>query len=118
MLNNVVLVGRLLSDPKIFETETGKKVTSIILAVSRSFKNSNGDYETDFVRCVMWDGIATSTVEYCQKGNMVGIKGRLATRETETDNPFTHSMEVIVEKINFLTSNKEESEPKSTKKKD
>ena len=105
MLNHIVLVGRLLSDPKIFKTDTGKKVTSIILAVPRTFKNSHGDYETDFVKCVLWDGIATNTAEHCRKGNIVAIKGRLQTRETKPDDPFSHIMEVVTEKITFLTFN-------------
>jgi single-strand DNA-binding protein len=48
MLNQVVLVGRLTEDPNINELENGKKVTTVNLAVQRSFKNSDGIYETDY----------------------------------------------------------------------
>ena len=58
MLNQVVLVGRLTDKPTIIEAENGKKYTTIVLAVQRSFKNSEGIYETDFFRCVLWNGIA------------------------------------------------------------
>lgn len=48
MLNQIVIVGRLVRDPELRQTEGGKKVTNITLAVPRSYKNSNGEYETDF----------------------------------------------------------------------
>lgn len=48
MLNNVILVGRLVKDPEAVETESGKTVSKITLAVARAFKNMNGEYETDF----------------------------------------------------------------------
>ena len=74
MLNQAVLVGRIVQTPELRETENGKKLARMTLAVPRSFKNSNGEYETDFISCVMWKGVAESTVEYCQTGDLVGIK--------------------------------------------
>lgn len=53
MLNQTVIVGRIARDPELRETENGKKVTNVTLAVPRSFKNSNGEYETDFISCVL-----------------------------------------------------------------
>lgn len=67
MLNQTVIVGRLIKDPELNETENGNKVTNITLAVPRSFKNVNGEYDTDFISCVLWKGIAENTVEYCKK---------------------------------------------------
>ena len=86
MLNQTVIVGRLVSDPELRETDNGNKVTNVTIAVPRSFKNINGEYDTDFVSCVLWKGIAESTANYCKKGDLVGVKGRLQTREYETDN--------------------------------
>ena len=77
MLNQVVLVGRLTDDITVREKENKKKVAYITLAVQRSFKNQDAVYEADFIRCVLWDAIADSTAEYCKKGDLVGIKGRL-----------------------------------------
>ena len=85
MLNQTVIVGRIAKDPELRETENGKKVTNVTLAVPRSFKNANGEYETDFISCVLWKGIAESTVEYCKKGDLVGVKGRIQTRVYEKD---------------------------------
>ncbi|HOZ54357.1 MAG TPA: single-stranded DNA-binding protein, partial [Bacilli bacterium] len=72
MLNQIVIVGRLVRDPELRTTENGKNVTNITLAIPRSYKNSNGEYETDFVDCVLWTGIAETTTEYCKKGDLLG----------------------------------------------
>ena len=61
MLNQVVLVGRLTSDLETKELEDGKKVSNMTLAIPRSFKNADGEYETDFVDCSLWNTIAENT---------------------------------------------------------
>ena len=106
MLNQVVLVGRLTSNPEAVELEGGHKKSTFSVAVPRSFKNSNGEYETDFIRCVLWDAIASSTAEYCHKGDIVGVKGRLQTSSYEKDGEKKYSMDVIAEKVTFLSSKK------------
>ena len=58
MLNQVVLVGRIVRKPELRESEKGKKLTFVTLAVPRSFKNMNGEYDTDFIDCVLWDNVA------------------------------------------------------------
>ncbi len=108
MLNQVVFVGRLTKDPEIFETETGKKRTRIVVAVNRSFKNMDGIYETDFISCILWNGVAESTCEYCKKGDVVGVKGRLQTNTVEKDGETKYYVEVIAEKVTFLSNKKEE----------
>lgn len=105
MLNQVVLVGRLTDDLTITEKENGKKVTSMILAVQRAYKNSEGIYETDFIKCTLWNAVAASTSEYCKKGDIVGIKGRLQVNSYEDkDGTRKFSTEVIAEKVTFLSS--------------
>lgn len=110
MLNQVVLVGRLTSDPEISTTENGKKMTAITIAVQRAFKNMEGLYETDFIRCILWNGVASSTHEYCHSGDIVGIKGRLQTRSYEKDDEKKFVTEVIADKVTFLSSNKKTEE--------
>lgn len=108
MLNQTVLVGRLVRDPELYETESGNKVTNITLAVPRSYKNSNGEYDTDFINCVLWKGIAESASEYCHKGDLLGVKGRIQTRVVELDDE-THKniTEVVAEKVTYLSSKKD-----------
>lgn len=107
MLNTVVIAGRLVSDPEIEVTENNKRRTLVTVAIPRSFKNSEGTYDTDFVRCILWNGIAESTCEYCKKGDIVGIKGRIQTTSYEKeDNERKYSTNIIAEKISFLSSKK------------
>lgn len=108
ILNQTVIVGRIVRDPELRETETGNKITNITLAVPRSFKNVNGEYETDFISCVLWKGVAENVVEYCKKGDLVGVKGHIQTRNIETEDSKKQVMEVVAEKVTFLTSKKEE----------
>ena len=69
----------------------------------------NGEYETDFINCVLWDSVAKSTVEYCKKGSIVGVKGRLQTRTVESnDSSKKYYIEVIAEKVTFLSSENKE----------
>lgn len=102
MLNNVVLVGRLAKEVEIKELESGKKVANITLAIPRAYKNVDGEYETDFIDCVLWEAIASNTAEYCKKGDILGVKGRIQTR-IEESKKYT---EIVAEKVTFLSSNK------------
>lgn len=108
MLNQVVLVGRLTSDPEAVQLEGGHKKSIFNVAVPRSYKNSSGEYETDFIRCVLWDAIATSTSEYCHKGDIVGIKGRIQVSQYEENGEKKYLTEVVAEKVTFLSSKKQE----------
>lgn len=108
MLNQLIIVGRLVSDPEIKETENGRKVSEITLAVSRSFKNAEGIYETDFIKVILFTGIAETTCEYCKKGDLLGVKGRLQTRTIDEKN----ILEVVAEKVSFLSRSRNEKEEK------
>ena len=108
MLNQVILVGRLTSDPEVVTLEGGHKKSSFNVAVQRSYKNQNGEYESDFIRCILWDAIATSTCEYCKKGDVVGIKGRIQVTSFDEDGKKRYLTEVVAEKVTFLSSKKQE----------
>ena len=108
MLNQVILVGRLTNDPKLEKLESGKTICKITLACPRSYKNSEGCYDTDFIDCLLQFGTAETTCEYCKKGDLLGIKGRIETNLYETDNGTKgKATEIIVEKATFLSSRKE-----------
>ena len=109
MLNQVVLVGRLTSDLEAKELEDGKKGTNMTWAIPRSFKNAEGEYETDFVECTLWNNIAENTAEYCKKGDIVGVKGRLQTNNYEKeDGSKVFKLDVVAEKVTFLSSRSKE----------
>ena len=108
MLNQVVLVGRLVRDPELNTTDSKKSVTTVTLAIPRSFKNANGEYDTDFIDCILWENTAKATAEYCHQGDIIGIKGRLQSRVYEKEKEKKYVVEIIAEKITFLTSKKED----------
>lgn len=112
-MNQAILVGRLTKDLEVKTLDDGKKVTSITIAVPRNFKNAEGEYETDFIECILWNSIAENTAEYCKKGDIIGVKGRLQSSGYEKeDGTKIYKTEVIAEKVTFLSSKKEESEEK------
>lgn len=124
MLNQVVLVGRIVKTPELKVTETGKKTATVTLAVPRNYKNMNGEYDTDFLDCTLWTNIAENTTEYCQTGDMVGVKGRIQTRVIHNeDGSKKKKTEIVAEKVTFLAqapnnkeqSKTEEKEPKKNK---
>ena len=81
MLNQIVLVGRLAGDPEL--------------------------YETDFIYCKLWQGVAKRTYEYCNKGDLIGIKGRVETYNYDTENGKRYITEVVADKVTFLSSKKQ-----------
>lgn len=105
MLNQIVLVGRIVKDVEKKEVD-GKTYAELELAIPRSYKNKDGIYETDFVDCLLWGGIADNVIEYCKKGDIVGVKGRIQTEIVE-DHKTTN---VIAEKVTFLSSKSKEDE--------
>ena len=105
MSNLVVIVGRLVKKPILEENQNGKKVCNITLAVPRDFKNDEGIYETDFIKCTLCNVIAENTAEYCKKGDLVGVKGRLETSVYEKENGEKYRItSVVAEKVSFLSS--------------
>lgn len=120
MMNYTMIVGRLVDNPKVQETDNGKKYVNMTVAVPRAFKNAEGVYESDFVDCVLWSGVAEKTSEYCRKGDLVGVKGRVQTDLYEKDGETRKSMKLVAEKVSFLSTKskdiQEEIEEKSTKK--
>ena len=108
MINQAILVGRLTAEPEIIETEEGKKVSNITLAVPRNFKNSEGVYETDFINITLWNGIAENTAEYCKKGDVVGVKGRIQSDTYDKNGEKKYETKVIAEKLTFLSSRQQE----------
>ena len=110
MLNQIVLVGRLTRNIKINKSENGKKIANISLAIPRSFKNMEGTYDTDFIDCVAFENIAENTASYCSKGDIVGVKGRVQSRVVEKEGKKEYLVDIVAEKVTFLSSRKKEEE--------
>lgn len=97
MSNQLILVGRVVNEIILKESDGERKSCTIKLAIPRSFKNRNGEYDTDFIDVVVLENIAQSTSEYVKKGDVIGIKGRVQELEGEP-------LRIIAEKVTFLTS--------------
>lgn len=103
MINRAVLTGRLTKEPEIRVTNSSKKVVSFTLAVNRNFKNANGEVDADFINCVLWGESTQNFVTYVHKGSLIGIDGRIQTRNYEdNDGKRIFVTEVLVEKFTFL----------------
>ena len=103
MLNQVVLVGKVVELPVMKETQAGVKLAEMLVEIERSFKNAQGELENDIIQCTLWRGLAESALEQCHVGSLVGIKGRLQANSFETkEKGIFYSCEVIAEKISFL----------------
>lgn len=109
-MNQIVLVGRINKEIELKELENGGKVANITLAVTRPYKNLEGIYETDFIDINLFNVIAENTKEYCKKGDLVGVKGRIETKEIELNSEKTRQIVLIAEKVTFLSNKKEDEE--------
>lgn len=110
MLNQAIIVGRLVKEPELKELEDGKKVSNITLAVPRSYKNAEGEYDTDFLDCTLWGSVAENTAEYCRKGDMIGVKGSFQSDSYEVDGETKYKTNIVAEKVTFLSSKSKDNE--------
>lgn len=105
MINNVTLVGRLVGDPELRFTGQGVAVAQFRLAVNRNYTNQNGEREADFISCVVWRKPAETLANYARKGSLLGVTGRIQTRNFENQQgQKVYVTEVIVEEFQLLES--------------
>ena len=113
MINSVVIIGRLTRDIEVRYTEDNKAIGNVTIAVPRSFKNANGEYESDFINCVLFREIAERVKEYTHKGDLIAVRGRIQTRNYEDkDGNKKYITEVVAERISFLSIKKDGKESK------
>lgn len=105
MINRAVLTGRLTRDPEVRRTANGTSVCSFTLAVDRQFRNKNGDRDADFINCVIWRKPAENFANFTHKGSLVGIDGRIQTRNYENNQgDRVYVTEVVVDQFALLDS--------------
>ena len=103
MINTVVLTGRLTKDVDLKYTQSGTAVGQFNLAVNRSFKSAKGEQEVDFINCVIWRKAAENLANFVGKGTLIGVEGRLQTRNYENkQGQRVYVTEVVVENFSFL----------------
>ena len=105
MINNVVLVGRLTRDPELRFTANGTATATFNLAVNRNFTNQSGEREADFVNCVIWRKPAETLANYAKKGTLLGVVGRIQTRNYENQQgQRVYVTEVVCDNFQLLES--------------
>lgn len=105
MINNVVLVGRLTRDPDLRYTANGTAVATFSLAVNRNFTNQSGEREADFINCVIWRKPAETMANYARKGTLLGVTGRIQTRNYENQQgQRVYVTEVVADNFQLLES--------------
>ena len=108
MINNVVLMGRLVATPELRSTGTGISVTSFTIAVERSFAKAGEQRQADFIDCVAWRQTADFISRYFQKGSMIAVTGNIQTRNYEDKNGNKRkAVEVVVDNASFCGSKSE-----------
>lgn len=108
MINRAVLTGRLTKDPELRTTQSGLSVVSFNLAVDRQYSNSKGERDTDFISCVIWRKSAENFCNFTSKGSLVGIDGRIQTRNyDDKDGKRVYVTEVVVDNFALLESKKD-----------
>lgn len=107
MINRAVLTGRLTKDPELRTTQSGLSVAAFNLAVDRQYTNANGKRGVDFISCVIWRKAAENFCKFTSKGSLVGIDGRIQTRNyDDKDGKKVYVTEVVVDSFSLLESKK------------
>lgn len=103
MINNVTLIGRLTRDAELRYTPSNIATAQFNIACNRNFKNSNDEYDADFINCVMWREQAERFCNWTRKGMLVGIVGRIQTRSYENQQgQRVYVTEVVAENFQVL----------------
>jgi single-strand DNA-binding protein len=102
MLNVAVLMGRLVADPELKQTQSGISVTSFTLAVDRSYVKSGTERQTDFIDIVAWRGTAEFVCKYFRKGQLAAVQGSIQTRTyTDRDGNKRKAFEIVADNVHF-----------------
>lgn len=102
--NQVILMGNLTRDPELRQTPGGQSVTSFSLALNRSFKGADGNWQeaTDYVDVVAWGPLGERVAQYLTKGRPCLVNGRLQSRQWEQDGQKRNKVEVVAQDVTFL----------------
>ena len=114
-MNKVILIGRLTKDVEMRQTPNGVSLARFSIAVTRRFKNSNGEYDADFINCIAWRKTGEFIARYFQKGSMMAVVGSIQTRSWDgNDGKKQYATEVIVDEAYFTGSKSENSTGSNT----
>lgn len=105
MLNNAVIMGRLVAQPELRKTESGVSVTSFAVAVDRRFNKQGEEKQADFIDIVAWRNTAEFVCKYFSKGQMIAVQGYIQTRLYEDkDGNKRKAVEIVADNVSFCGS--------------
>jgi single-strand DNA-binding protein len=108
-INRVVLIGRLVRDPELRVTGTGKSVCDFSIAVSKRIKPTDGSPDADFFRCSCWEKSAEYVSNYLTKGRLIAVEGRLTSRKyTASDGSNREVVEIVADNVQGLDRPRDE----------
>lgn len=105
-MNKCILIGNVVRDPELTTTGSGISVCKFTIAVNRTYKNANGEQETDFLNIVTWRGLADNCSRYLKKGSKVAVCGQIQTRTYEADGQKRYATDIVADDVEFLSSAK------------
>ena len=113
-MNKVIEIGRSVSDVELKQTSSGTSAVEFRIAVKRTYKNANGEIESDFFNCVSFGKTAELISKYVKKGDLIGIDGKLQTRNyTNREGKKVYITEIVIEQVEFLQSKKQDGQAPS-----
>lgn len=102
-MNKVILIGRLTKDPELRKTDKGNSFVNFQLAVSRNYKNQQGDVETDFINCQVWGTQADNLARYMRKGSQIAVEGSIQINTANVNGKTEYYTKVLVNLIEYLS---------------
>ena len=118
MMNRVILVGRITRDPELKKAAQDIAVVKFTIAVNRNYTDQQGEKQADFISCVVWRRQAENVAKYVSKGMLLGVEGRIQTRQYESETGMKYITEVLCDSVQFLenkSSNQSIEDQPSTK---
>lgn len=101
-MNKISIVGRLIRDVEVKQSQGGKSVARFTVAAQRKYKNTEGKYDSDFIPCVCFDKSADFVSKYFKKGDMIGITGHMQSGSYEGKNGKVYTLDCYVDEVEFV----------------
>ena len=106
-MNSFIGIGRLTKDCELRYTTSNKAVASFSIAITRTFKNTEGEFEADFINCECWGQVAETLSKYTHKGDLIAVNGNIRTDKYQDSNGNNKTRKyILVNRVNFLSTKK------------
>lgn len=119
MLNNITLVGRMVKDPELKQTQNGIAYLNFAIAVERDYAGADGNRITDFLDCKAWKGTAEFIAKWFKRGSWIGLTGSMQTDSyTDKDGNNRKAVYCQVKTASFVGSAQKDNSAQQTENND